>query len=456
MSYPGNSRAYTEFWPEDLPEYPGADDLGADDLGADDLDETDPALDGRSVDDLLDDLMRLQLLRAQAAALEADLLVRIAGATERTRQVAVADHVTGVERLLTITDEAREEIAAALRRSPSAVHDQLVDARLLAGPLSTTRDALAAGHISEAHVRVICEQARRMVRSVRPDDDPARFDTACRALQDRVLSAAEDLTPGQTRSLARRAVERIDAERERDRRRQARRGADVSVYPDEDGMAVLLARLPELDALRVGAAIDARARNEELPVRCGASAGERRAAALVDLVCGGGRVVGAEVTATVPLDEVLDPNGPLGDLIDDPSVPVTLRRLLTDPRTGCALDLGRSRYAVSEPLRRWIAARDVTCTFPGCRRRAHQCDIDHVESWQQGGRTDSANLQPLCRRHHHLKTFCGWRVHRGVDPTSWDWLSPLGRRYRRTAPPVLARAGPPYPAPDADPRPSDG
>jgi hypothetical protein len=419
-----------EFWPEDLPEYPGADDLGADDLGADDLDETDPALDGRSVDDLLDDLMRLQLLRAQAAALEADLLVRIAGATERTRQVAVADHVTGVERLLTITDEAREEIAAALRRSPSAVHDQLVDARLLAGPLSTTRDALAAGHISEAHVRVICEQARRMVRSVRPDDDPARFDTACRALQDRVLSAAEDLTPGQTRSLARRAVERIDAERERDRRRQARRGADVSVYPDEDGMAVLLARLPELDALRVGAAIDARARNEELPVRCGASAGERRAAALVDLVCGGGRVVGAEVTATVPLDEVLDPNVPLGDLIDDPSVPLTLRR--------------------------WIAARDVTCTFPGCRRRPRRCDIVHVESWQQGGRTDSANLQPLCRRHHHLKTFCGWRVHRGVDPTSWDWLSPLGRRYRRTAPPVLARAGPPYPAPDADPRPSDG
>jgi hypothetical protein len=151
--------------------------------------------------------------------------------------------VSGVERLLTITDEAREEIAAALRRSPSAVHDQLVDARLLAGPLSTTREALAAGHISEAYVRVICEQAGRMLRSVRPDDDPARFDTACRALQDRVLSAAEDLTPGQTRSLARKAVERIDA----------------------------------------------RARDEELPVRCGASAGERRAAALVDLVCGGER-----------------------------------------------------------------------------------------------------------------------------------------------------------------------
>jgi hypothetical protein len=56
-----------EFWPEDLPEYPGADDLGADDL-----DETDPALDGRSVDDLLDDLMRLQLLRAHRGCDRAD------------------------------------------------------------------------------------------------------------------------------------------------------------------------------------------------------------------------------------------------------------------------------------------------------------------------------------------------------------------------------------------------
>jgi hypothetical protein len=73
------------------------------------------------------------------------------------------------------------------------------------------------------------------------------------------------------------------------------------------------------------------------------------------------------------LDEVLDPNVPLGDLIDDPSVPLTLRR--------------------------WIAARDVTCTFPGCRRRPRRCDIVHVESWQQGGRTDAANLEPLFRRH---------------------------------------------------------
>jgi hypothetical protein len=95
--------------------------------------------------------------------------------------------------------------------------------------------------------------------------------------------------------------------------------------------------------------------------------------------------------------------------------------VLTDPQTGCALDLGRSRYAVSEPLRRWIAARDVTCTFPGCRRRAHRCDIDHVESWQQWGRTDAANLQPLCRRHRRSWFVPGRRTpHRTPTPRPSD------------------------------------
>jgi hypothetical protein len=461
-----------EFWPDDLiEEVP--DQLGAafdERVGPHDLIDGLCLIDAagedilyapgeRTVDDLIDDLAVVQSRRAQLAAQEADLLVQIAGVSERHRQVVVLDRANDTEKLLTIADEAREEIAAALHRSPAQVHQQLVEARLLFGPLRETRDALAAGEITEAHARVVCEQARRMLRSVRPDDDPERFPKACQLLQQRVLPAARELTPGKTRSLARQVVERIDADRERERRQQARRGADVSVYPEDDGMAVLLARLTEVDALRVGAAIDAHARSGAVAAGCGTTAGERRAAALVDLVCGGGSVVGVEVTVTVPLDEVLDPESSIGALIDDPDVPVTLRRLLTDPQTGCAIDLGRSRYEVSDALRRWIAARDRTCTFPGCSRRARACDIDHITSWDDGGRTDACNLQPLCRRHHHhhLKTFVGWRlVPRGgrADGTDWDWLSPLGRRHPRHAPPVLGPAPPvAEPEPELEPPP---
>ena len=40
--------------------------------------------------------------------------------------------------------------------------------------------------------------------------------------------------------------------------------------------------------------------------------------------------------------------------------------------------------------------------FPGCHRPAAQTDKDHRIPWPQG-RTDSGNLQCLCRHHHRAK-----------------------------------------------------
>jgi len=139
-------------------------------------------------------------------------------------------------------------------------------------------------------------------------------------------------------------------------------------------------------------------------------------------------------------------------LIDDPAVRVQLRRLLLDPQTGTAIDLGRTRYEVSEPLRRWIAARDRTCRFPGCRRRATACQVDHIDAWDDGGRTDARNLQALCTRHHQLKTHRGWRATRDPDTGRTRWTSPLGREHVVDPEPVLVPAsGSPPPAPEPFP-----
>ena len=127
-------------------------------------------------------------------------------------------------------------------------------------------------------------------------------------------------------------------------------------------------------------------------------------------------------------------------MIDDPAVRVQLRRLLVDPQTGTAIDLGRTRYEVSEPLRRWISARDRTCRFPGCRRRATACQVDHIDPWDDGGRTDAANLQALCTRHHQLKTHRGWRAARDPDTGRSQWTSPLGRTYLVDPEPLLVTA----------------
>lgn len=88
----------------------------------------------------------------------------------------------------------------------------------------------------------------------------------------------------------------------------------------------------------------------------------------------------------------------------------SLRRLLTDDDTGVVLDMSRTTYAVPAALTAFVRLRDETCRFPGCRRRAERCDLDHVMAWADGGSTCAANLTHLCRHHHRLKHATGWSV----------------------------------------------
>ena len=268
----------------------------------------------------------------------------------------------------------------------------------------------------------------------------------------------------QTRAAARRTIARLDAAGEHRRRQAARCTRDVWVSPDDDGIAVLIARLDALTAHAIAAAIDTAATDPDLPGDCTATLGERRADAFAALILGQSKV-SVRVDLTMPASALgidsatLDPGssaslpdgtlvdtGDLTRLLDTTTATVQLRRLLTDPVTGTALDLGRTRYQVSDPLRRWITTRDRTCRFPGCRRRATSCQIDHVTPWDEGGATDADNLHPLCHRHHQLKTHSRWRVRRDPQTGRTTWTSPLGRTYVIDPEPVpVHAAGPPPP-----------
>jgi Domain of unknown function (DUF222)/HNH endonuclease len=456
-------------------------------------------------DEVLDVLVGLQRAQSRLAWAEQQALVRLAGSHQRTVEVLVFDRRVDTERVVQVTDEVREEVAAALHRSPSLVHDQITTARLLNGPLADTSRALRDGQITPAQVRVIVEQVRRLSGAVRcahvdpAEDTPAqaaeraRFTKVCADLQERVLPLASTQVLSQTRALTQRLVAAIDAAGERRRREQARCTRDVWVSPDEDGMATLVARLDALTAHAIRAAVDSAAHDPDVARDCAATAGERRAEALAALVLGQVQVT-ARVDVLVPVTSLLGdasrPDGPallpdgsallpdgsallpdgsalLPDgtligwesaqaLIDDPAVRVQLRRLLVDPQTGTAIDLGRTRYEVSEPLRRWIGTRDRTCRFPGCRRRATACQVDHIDPWDDGGRTDAANLQALCTRHHQLKTHRGWRSARDAATGRTQWASPMGRTYAVDPEPLLvAAAGAPStplpPEPDPPP-----
>ena len=249
----------------------------------------------------VDALVVLQAEQARLSAREAELLVRAAGAEVQQREVVVDGG-----RQLVLTDEAREEIAAALRRTPGQVYDEVKVARLLSGPLRRTWEALAAGRITAAHARAVAQQAARL----EPDADVKRFGVLCRELQDRVLEAAERLTVGETRSRARRVVEGIDRDAAARRRVRARRQVDVCAYAEDDGVGVLFARLPIADAARLHAAVCARAASADLVTACDGTPGQRRAAALVDLVLGSNSSTAGAVATAVEVQADRRPGHP--------------------------------------------------------------------------------------------------------------------------------------------------
>ena len=90
-----------------------------------------------------------------------------------------------------------------------------------------------------------------------------------------------------------------------------------------------------------------------------------------------------------------------------------------------------SRYRPSAALEEFIRIRDLTCRFPGCEESAEFCDIDHTIPYPAGP-THASNLKCLCRKHHLLKTFWGWRDTQLSDGTV-IWKSPTGKTYK-TAP----------------------
>ena len=85
------------------------------------------------------------------------------------------------------------------------------------------------------------------------------------------------------------------------------------------------------------------------------------------------------------------------------------------------------RRIPSAVLAWFIRCRDLTCRFPGCHKPATHCDIDHTIPYPRGA-TQASNLKCLCRKHHLMKTFLGWRDRQHPDGTV-DWTSPSGQHY---------------------------
>jgi Domain of unknown function (DUF222) len=234
----------------------------------------------------------------------------------------------------------------------------------------------------------------------------------------------------------------LDPEGAAERAAKAKAAADVRLHASEHETALLEASGDAVTLRAVMDAIEARAAALAKDYQ-GLPAGLRRFEALADLVLGPKATSpDVEVVLTIDLQTWLGLNENPGELSGYGPITAetarelardaSFRRLITDPLTRHTLDLGAHRYRPSNPLRRFIHARDKTCQFPGCQRPAKYTDLDHRIEYDPatGGYTTITNLQCLCRMHHNLKTRKLWHVDIHPDGTE-TWTSALGFTYTK-------------------------
>ncbi|MGA7688062.1 MAG: hypothetical protein WCA29_02390, partial [Jiangellales bacterium] len=246
-----------------------------------------------------------------------------------------------------------------------------------------------------------------------------------------------------------------------------------------DGLATLMARLPETDALTVRAVLTAVAHDPTSPTDT-RTREQRRADLLTTMITGapatygdpadtdltptsspgnpGG--VGVQVTVTIPADTLsggpapgeVPGYGPLpaATARDLAAHATSCRALVYHPDTGHLLGLSTlprptlpntsdavavrwldrlppaAGYTHPPVMERLAKARDTVCRAPGCTRAATACDCDHVVPYPHGP-TTADNTCCLCRRHHRLKTHAPhW--HTQLDQNGrLIWTTPTGR-----------------------------
>jgi hypothetical protein len=107
----------------------------------------------------------------------------------------------------------------------------------------------------------------------------------------------------------------------------------------------------------------------------------------------------------------------------------SFHRVLTDPRDGAPLEIGRTSYRLTKAQRQWLRLRDGKCPFPGCNNHSLDNEADHLLAWADGGTTGISNLGQPCPKHHKLKHSSGWTPTGASTDHPPGWTSPSGRHY---------------------------
>jgi hypothetical protein len=237
------------------------------------------------------------------------------------------------------------------------------------------------------------------------------------------------------RRLAReiKSIQRDDGVDKLTRQQQAVR---VRTWTDGDGMWCLSGRFDPATGLTLSARIDAAINAlfaEQTPDTCPSDPVDKQrhlaglaVASLIEHDGVGGKPGRPEYIVVV---DSSSPNGAgrpsldwgipveipyriLADMIDDSDAhvqAVVVRNGVVIHAPG-ELDLGRTTRLANRAQRRALRALYATCAIPGCRVRYDRCKLHHIIWWRNGGRTDLANLLPVCAQHHTEIHDSGWDI----------------------------------------------
>lgn len=277
-------------------------------------------------------------------------------------------------------------------------------------------------------------------------------DAAALARVDAELAVCTARWPSMTQGRLAAAVDRLVARADADAVRRQRESAtrrEVSIWESESGMSEIYGRLFGTDAAALDRRLDAVA-----DTACAAdprSRAERRADALGALAAGADRLAcrcggtecsaGGRTAAPVTIHVVAEhatlqghSSTPAALLGREGPIPAPLIRELAGTvrlRPLSAPTNAEPSYIPSAKLADFVRCRDLTCRAPGCDHPAANCDVDHTIPFGRGGATHPSNLKSLCRQHHLMKTFWGWRDQQLQDGTV-IWTLPDGQTYVTT------------------------
>lgn len=417
-------------------------------------------------------LGRLHEQRAAMDALEARAVVDLADAFRReARAEALADAAQDSDTAIPVeeTDEQSERTAARelsmiTRRSPAAAGRSVGSCRRLVESMPQMFHALLSGKVAADVVHSTANSLAPLAPEQREEVD--------RHLGDRLPTLDAAGRKRWKREIAG-LIEAVDPGGERKRHQHARTRRHVTVRPGEHGMATVSARLPALDAAKIGKRLSLEA--EQLRAH-----GDRRGHQAIqadsftatllgheggmdatDLDIGviitdralftpsRGDIAQIEGYGPVPSESIReelrsvlsnrknDMDTALGD--DGPAARATLRRLYTHPTTGELVAVESIARAFPRALARFVLWRDMTCRGPFCDAPIRQ--TDHIRPYAAGGHTCLDNGEGLCG-------FCNDKeqqirsVERETDPNvpghRVTWTSRTGVT-RTTTPDALTR-----------------